>query len=204
MLSRKRILSPPAWKRSAQLNIIGHSTLVHGQNSGLEVTFEFTFESANGLGRRQRVDDVHGGGEQNRVSTQAGFMRQGHNQVSFPEADASHEDDVGFVFGEGEAKEVLDLGTIDFLGPVPVELVERFETGKAGGGHAALNGQLLATLGLPVNEPGQIIDMGPLFLRGLGGQRRVLLGHRQKFEGGQLFGQSRFGIVHDAPPFSDS
>ena len=157
---------------------------IDGQDSGLEVTLEFGFEPANDLGGGKRVDDVHGGGEQHRVSAQTGFMGQGHDQVCFPEADSAHEDDVGFVFGEGQAKEVLHLGAIDFLGPVPVELVQRFEAGETGGGHAALDGQLLAALGFAVNEPGQIINVGPLFLRGLGGQDCILLGHRDEFEGG--------------------
>ena len=120
------------------------------------------------------------------------------------QADSAHEDDVGFVFGEGQAKEVLHLGAIDFLGPVPVELVQRFEARETGGGDAALDGQLLAALGFAVNKPGQIIDVGPLFLRRLGGQGGILLGHRDEFEGGQLFGQPGFGVVHGAPPSSDS
>ena len=50
---------------------------VHGQDSGLEVTFKFGFEPADGLRGGERVDDVHGGGEENRVPAQAGFVGQG-------------------------------------------------------------------------------------------------------------------------------
>src|SRR5580704_5428669 len=101
------------------------------------------------------------------------------------QSDAPHEDDVGFVFEEGQTKEVLHLGAVDFLGPVPVKLVESFETGEAGGGDAAPDGKLVPALSLAVNEPGQITHMGPLFLGGLGGQSRILLGHGDEFESGQ-------------------
>ena len=123
--------------------------------------------------------------------------------MCFTEADSAHEDDVGFVFEEGHAKKVLHLGAVDFLGPVPVKLVEGFETGEAGGGDAAFDGQLMPALGLAVNEPGQIIHMRPLLLRGLGGQLRILLGHGDQFERGQLFGQLGFGGAHGTPPSSD-
>jgi len=63
---------------------------------------------------------------------------------------------LGFIFEEGQAKKVLHLGAVDFLGPVPVKLVQSFETGEAGGGDATLDGQLVPALGLAVNEPGQI------------------------------------------------
>ena len=52
--------------------------------------------------------------------------------MRFAEADAAHEDDVGFVFEEGQAKEVLHLGAVDFLGPVPVKLVEGFDDRGSG------------------------------------------------------------------------
>ena len=47
----------------------------------VDSALEFAFEPASGLRRRKRVDDVHGGGEQYRVSAQAGFMGQGADQM---------------------------------------------------------------------------------------------------------------------------
>jgi len=177
---------------------------VHDQDGGFEVTLEFVFEPAHGLRRHERVDDVHGGGEQNRVPPQAGFVGQGADHVRLSKADAAHENDVGFVLQESQAKKVLHLGAIDFLGPVPVKLVQSFETGEAGGGYTTLDGQLVPSLGLAVDEPGQIIHVRPLLLRGLGSQHRILLGHGDEFERGQLFGQSGFSGVQGTPPSSDS
>jgi hypothetical protein len=37
-----------------------------------------------------------------------------------------------------EMEEVLDLGTIDLLGPGPIEVVERFDKGEPGGLEATL------------------------------------------------------------------
>ena len=108
---------------------------------------------------------------------QTGGVAQGAGQVRFAQAHAAHEDHVGFVREKGQAEEVLDLGAVDFLGPVPVELVEGFDAGEAGGGDAALDGQLLPALGFAVDEPGQIIHMRPLFLGRFAGQSRVVLLH---------------------------
>jgi hypothetical protein len=55
-------------------------------------------------------------------------------------------------FEETQAEEVLHLGAVDFLGPVPMDLVEGFEDREAGGGEAAGNGAGVATLVLPFDE----------------------------------------------------
>ena len=57
----------------------------------------------------------------------AGGVTQGGGEMGFAEADQAEEDDVGFVFDELEAEEVLDLEAVDFLGPVPAEGVEGFD-----------------------------------------------------------------------------
>jgi hypothetical protein len=78
-------------------------------------------------------------------------------------------------------EEVLDLKAIDFLGPVPVELIERFEDRKTRGLNAPLDGVLEALLVLGVDEPAEVIDVGPGLLGCLRG-RFGMLG----FERGQV------------------
>ena len=97
-----------------------------------------------------------------------------------PEPHSAHKDHVGFLREKGQAEEVLHLGAIDFLGPVPVKLVEGLDAGEAGGGNTALDGQLLPALGFAVDETSQIIHMGPLFLGRFAGQSRVMLLHGQQ------------------------
>ena len=65
-------------------------------------------------------------------------------QVGFAQAGAAHKNHVGLVLEKGEAKEILHLGAIDLFGPGPVELFERFSTGKARGLDAALGGPVFA------------------------------------------------------------
>ena len=77
-----------------------------------------------GLRRGQGVDDVDGGGEQHGVAGQTALAGQRGGQVGFAQAGSAHENDVGLVFEEGEAKEILHLGAMDLFGPGPVELFE--------------------------------------------------------------------------------
>src|SRR5215472_11920205 len=55
--------------------------LVDNQHGGLEVTLELALEAASGLGRRKSVDDIYGGGEQHRVSIQAGGVAESNRQM---------------------------------------------------------------------------------------------------------------------------
>ena len=50
--------------------------LIDNQYCRLQVAVELALETAGGLGRCQGVDDVHGGGEQHRVSVQAGDVAE--------------------------------------------------------------------------------------------------------------------------------
>jgi hypothetical protein len=46
--------------------------------------------------------------------------------MGFAQSDVAQENDIGFLSHEVQATEVLDLQTINFLGPVPAELFEGF------------------------------------------------------------------------------
>jgi hypothetical protein len=50
--------------------------LIDNQYGGLQVAVELALETSGGLGRCQGVDNVHGSGEEHRVSIQAGGAAQ--------------------------------------------------------------------------------------------------------------------------------
>ena len=86
--------------------------------------------------------------------------------MRFSHTDGTQEDDVAFVGQELQAEEVLDLEAIDFLGPIPAELFERFQHREAGGFDAQLDSVLESLLVLAVNEATQIIDVTAVLLSG--------------------------------------
>jgi hypothetical protein len=89
--------------------------------------------------------------------------------MRLPAPHEPQEDDVGFVLDELEAKEVLDLESVDFLGPVPAEAIERFNDGEAGGSDAPGSGAIEALGGFSGDERGQIIEVRLAGFRGFGG-----------------------------------
>ena len=90
---------------------------------------------------------------------------------------------------EFQAKEVLDLEPIDFLGPVPAELFEGFEDGEASGFDAAFN-DALASLGIfAFDEPAQIFDVIPVLLSTLLSQFGMVVLDEGQFEVVQMLGE---------------
>lgn len=112
------------------------------------------------------------------------------------------EDDIAVLRQERQAEEILHLGAIDFLGPVPIELVEGLERREASGGQAARDGQLLSAQRFALHQPRQIIDMGPLLVGRLGRQGPIMFLHIQELQGGELFAQPRLARIHGSPPCS--
>ena len=85
-----------------------------------------------------------GGGEEHGVAVLAGGVAEGGREVRLPQPDTAGKNDVGFLRDKAEAEEVLDLELVDFLRPVPAELVQGLTHGEAGGAHASFDGALLA------------------------------------------------------------
>ncbi len=59
---------------------------------------------------------------------------------------------------------MLDLQPVDFLGPVPAELFQRFDHWEVSGLDAAGNGALAQLLELSLHQLGQIIQVAPRLL----------------------------------------
>jgi hypothetical protein len=93
---------------------------------------------------------------------------------NFAESDEPEEDDVGFLFDEVKAEEILDLEPVDFLGPVPAEAFERLDHRKAGGLDPALDGAILAPRGFAFDELAEVVEVSASFASGLGRERLAM------------------------------
>ncbi len=78
--------------------------------------------------------------------------------MGFAQPDGSKKDDVGLLRQELQTEEVLNLEAIDFLGPIPMELLQGFENRKARSLDAQLDGVLEPLLVLAVDEPAEVIN----------------------------------------------
>ena len=136
----------PISLRDLPLHILGHSTLVDHEDRWTQEFLEFLSQAVGDLGCGERVDDLDRRCKANRVSRHTGGVPEGARQMGLPEPDATEEHHVGPGFDEAEAEEVLDLGSVDLLGPTPLERFQGLEGRKAGGVDASLERRLPSTL----------------------------------------------------------
>ncbi len=142
---------------------------IQNEQFGSVVAVEFGFEIAFELGGAEGVDDVDSICEKDGMASLTGSVTKGAGQMRLPGPHEPQEDDVGFVLDELKAKKVLDLESVDFLGPVPSESVERFDDGKAGGSDAPGSGAIEALGGFSGDERGEIIEVRLAGFCGFGG-----------------------------------
>jgi hypothetical protein len=102
--------------------------------------------------------------------------------MGFAQADVAQEHDVGFLGNKLEAEEMLDLESVDLLGPVPAELFEGLEDREAGGFDTALYGALVALVVFAFDQAAQVFDVVPVLFGGLWGQLGVVLLNEGEFE----------------------
>jgi hypothetical protein len=117
--------------------------------------------------------------------------------VGLADADGAEEDDVGFLGDEAQTEEVLDLEAVDFLGPVPVELVEGLENGEACRLDAPFD-QALAALGvLALDEAAEVLDVIPVAGGGFAGQIGVVAEEIGQLEFVEMLGEERRVRFHE-------
>src|SRR5438034_6842257 len=116
--------------------------------------------------------------------------------MGFAQTHSTDKYHAGLVLEERQPEEVLHLGLIDLFGPSPVELFERFDNREASGSHPSNDLPLMAALSFPFDEPGQILQGGPLLARRFVSQPLIMLGHEGQIECFQLLGQTEFVIFH--------
>ena len=114
------------------------------------------------LGTDEIVYSIHGGGEQNRMTLEAGLVSQSAGQMGFPQTHPAHKDHVASVFNELQPEQILYLDLVDFFGPGPVELIQGFDNREPCGFHPAGDDAVLAKIGFLPDELGEKVDVGPL------------------------------------------
>ena len=145
-------------------------------------TSQFGLQAVRRLRGDEDVDGIDGGGEEDRVTVLAGGVAQRRGQVTLPEADPAHKDDIGFLRDEAEPEEVLDLELVELFRPVPPELIQRLEHRETGGAQAPLEGALLADDTLAVEQALEELEVRPRRRGGLLGERGVMFGDITEFE----------------------
>jgi len=95
--------------------------------------------------------------------------------MGLAQADGAEKDHVGFLRHELQAEEVLDLEAVDFFRPIPAELFEGFDDGKAGGLDATFDGALAPFLEFTLDQSGQVLDVIPVLLGALLSQFGVVV-----------------------------
>ena len=85
-----------------------------------------------------------------------------------------------------EAEVVLHLEAVDPGGPVPAELLQGFDDGKARQPNAALGGAIAPHVRLAFQESGQVVHMGPRFVGRLCGQVGILLRDKGELQVGEM------------------
>src|SRR5690606_19859387 len=97
---------------------------------------------------------------------QAGGVAEGERQVRFSETDAADQDCIGFFLDEVELEQMLELRTVDFLRPVPLELIERLDEGEARLSDAPLETSVFPMGNLAFDQALQILEVSPALLDG--------------------------------------
>lgn len=75
-------------------------------------------------------------------------------EEGFADSVGSYEHDVGGVFEPLEPEEIVDLGAVDFLGPVSIKVTPGFEGAEPSLSQSSLESSLSSSLFLPVEDLG--------------------------------------------------
>lgn len=124
----------------------------------------FSAPGCSGCG--QAVDDVDGGRKERRVAAYTGGVSEGDAQMCFPEAYAAQEDCVGLLLDKVQAEQILDLGPVDLLRPVPLELIQGFREREACAADALREALVLAPGDLALDQALQVVEVSPLLFGG--------------------------------------
>jgi len=162
---------------------------VEDEQRGVGVFSQLGFEGALGLGGLQGVDDVDGVGEEYAHALLTSGVAKRGGEVGFAQTDGAEQDEVGMIFNELEAEEVLDLEAVDLFGPVPAEGVEGFDDGEAGALDASGDGAIGPLRGFPFDEPGEVVEVAEGAFGGGGGKRLAVLFEVGQAQGGEVDGE---------------
>ena len=162
---------------------------VHDDQRGFQIALHGALEGSGAGGGREGVDDVDGAGEQHRVAAGTRGLTQGDTQVSFAETDGAQEDHVGLLLDEVQTEEVLDLRSVDFLRPAPLELIEGLLHREARPSDALRETFILAAGHLALDQALQVIEVPPALLGGGLGEFMVIRTDMRQLQALQQFGE---------------
>ena len=109
--------------------------------------------------------------------------------MRFAQADVAQQDAMGPLGEELQAQEVLDRQPVEFLGPIPLELCERFQDREPGGFDASFKDPLAPRDVFALDKPAQVFEVAPRWLSGWLGQVQVVRLQAAQFEVVQGFGE---------------
>ena len=156
--------------------------LVEHEKMGPGVFAQGELELPLFLSGDQVVDGFDGSGVEDLVASLAGLQGDGGGEVCFADTDGAEQDAVVLVLDKAQAGEMLDLGAVDTFGPLPVEGVEGFGRGQAGGFDAPLGTSFLSGEGFAMEEFVEVFQCAGLLLQCLGVEAFVVLTHPGELE----------------------
>ena len=84
--------------------------------------------------------------------------------MGFSQANARKKNHIAFLLYEVESEQVFHLHSVDFLGPVPVELLKGFDLRKACRTDSTFGSAVLPLISFGADQLAKIVDMIPLFI----------------------------------------
>src|SRR4030095_2400793 len=102
--------------------------------------------------------------------------------MGLPQAYATEINDVHVVTQKMQGEVMLYLGAVNLCGPVPTKLIQGFNHRKAREANAVLGGVVAPSECLTFNEVTEIVEMGPLLVRGVLGQLAIVLSDKGELQ----------------------
>jgi len=138
--------------------------LVNAKESWSEVVAQPPSPKLWGIGGVELVEHVGGGANEHGVTIENGLMSDVFEEHCFSDAVGSEQDEVASLTQEVEGDGGLDESTIDFLGPVPVEVCDGLESSELGAIEPTFEASARFVVGLDSGELLEDLDRGELFL----------------------------------------
>jgi hypothetical protein len=87
---------------------------------------------------------------------------------------------------KAQGEVMLDELSVNLGGPVPAELIEGLDHGKARQADAPVGGAVVAQAGLAFDELAEILEMSPLLVGGLLGEIAMVVKHKDQVQVPQI------------------
>src|SRR5919109_4798957 len=106
--------------------------------------------------------------------------------MRLPQPNASEINYVYVVTQKMQGEVMLHLGTVNLRGPVPTKLIQGFNHRKASEANTVFRSAVAPQEGFAFDEMAEIVEMGPLLVRGLLGQVAVVLSNKGELQVPQI------------------